>query len=63
MAEHRPVVTGFYEEKTNSIAYVVEDPTTKRCAIIDPVLDFDPACRGTHTSFADRIADFVRKRG
>jgi glyoxylase-like metal-dependent hydrolase (beta-lactamase superfamily II) len=56
------VVTGFYEEQTNSIAYVVEDPGTRRCAIIDPVLDFDPACRGTHTRFADRMVDFVRER-
>lgn len=63
MADPRPVVTGFYEEATSSIAYVVEDPATKRCAIVDPVLDFDPACRGTHTRFADRMVDFIRERG
>ncbi len=62
MADHRPVVTGFYEKETNSIAYVVADPATKRCAIIDPVLDFDRACRGTHTAFADRMAAFVREQ-
>ena len=63
MADARPVVTGFYEEETNSIAYVVADPATKRCALIDPVLDFDRACRGTHTQFADQMAAFVREQG
>lgn len=61
MADLRPVVTGFYEEETNSVAYVAADPATGRCALIDPVLNFDGACRGTHTQFADRIAAFVRK--
>ncbi len=59
MADPHPAVTGFYDKETNSIAYVVADPATKRCAIIDPVLDFDRACRGTHTAFADRMAAFV----
>lgn len=63
MADSCPVVTGFYEEETNSIAYVVADPATARCAIIDPVLGFDHACRGTNTGFADRMAAFVRDQG
>lgn len=63
MSSNRPTVTGFYHEDTNSIAYVAADPVTQRCAIIDPVLDFDRACRGTHTSFADRMATFVREQG
>ncbi len=62
-APGRPEVTGFYDEDTNSIAYVAADPATKRCAIVDPVLGFDRACRGTHTRFADRMAAFVRDRG
>ncbi len=52
MTNNRPVVNGFYLEETNSIAYVVTDPATKRCALIDPVLDFDRPCRGTHTQLA-----------
>jgi glyoxylase-like metal-dependent hydrolase (beta-lactamase superfamily II) len=60
MTEQRPAVTGFYHEETNSIAYVVVDPATKHCALIDPVLDFDRACRGTHTRFADKMVAFVR---
>ena len=63
MADQHPVVTGFYDPETSSIAYVVADPATGRCALIDPVLDFDHACRGTHTRFADRMATFVRDQG
>ncbi len=63
MADNQPVVTGFYDEETNSIAYVAADPATKRCALIDPVLNFDRACRGTHTAFADQMVAFVREQG
>src|SRR5215467_10385167 len=37
-----PDVTGFYDEATGSVQYVVADPVTRKSAIIDPVLDFDP---------------------
>ena len=63
MTNNRPEVTGFHDEETNSIAYVVADPATRRCALIDPVLDFDHACRGTHTRFAERMVSFVRDQG
>lgn len=63
MATASPLVTGFYDPETNSVAYVAADPETRRCALIDPVLDFDRACRGTHTAFADRMAAFVREQG
>lgn len=63
MTNGRPKVTGFYDEETNSIAYVVADPATRRCALIDPVLDFDHACRGIHTRFAERMVSFARDQG
>lgn len=34
-----PQVKGFYEPRTGSIQYVVTDPKTRRCAIIDPVYE------------------------
>ncbi|MDF2389004.1 hypothetical protein JMG10_46770, partial [Nostoc ellipsosporum NOK] len=37
----RPQVAGFYDKPTGAIQYVVADPATKRCAVIDPILDFD----------------------
>lgn len=56
----RPDVKGFYEPRTGSIQYVASDPATKRCAIIDPVLDFDEKSGATATEQADLILDYVR---
>ncbi len=63
MATASPLVTGFYDPETNSVAYVAADPETRCCALIDAVLNFDHACRGTYTAFADRMAAFVREQG
>jgi glyoxylase-like metal-dependent hydrolase (beta-lactamase superfamily II) len=55
----KPRVRGFYEPLTSSIQYVVSDPVTRRCAIIDPVLDFDEKSGSTATRSADEILDYV----
>ncbi len=55
-----PEVTGFYDQRTGSVQYVVADRDTGKCAIIDPVLDFDEKSGSTATRNADRILDFVR---
>ena len=39
---YEPLVTAFFEKRTCSIQYVVADSDTKQCALIDPVLDFEP---------------------
>lgn len=59
----KPEVTGFFDKRTFSIQYVVADPTTKKCAIVDPVLDFDEKSGATATRNADRILEFVRNQG
>ncbi|HYI03738.1 MAG TPA: MBL fold metallo-hydrolase, partial [Reyranella sp.] len=51
----RPTVKGFHEKRTGSVQYVVADAETKRCAIIDPVLDFDPKSGATATIQADEL--------
>lgn len=57
-----PFVTGFFDEATNTISYVVQEPGGPACAIIDTVLDIDYAAgRITHAS-ADKIIDFVREQ-
>lgn len=58
-----PDVTGFFDAQTNTISYVVADPATKACAIIDSVLDFDYPAGRTGTSAADAIIAFVRHQG
>lgn len=57
-----PEVTGFYEARTGSVQYVVADKRTKKCVIIDPVLDFDEKSGTTATFEADRILKFIYER-
>lgn len=59
----KPEVTGFYEPRTYSIQYVVADPETLRCAIIDPVLDYDEKSGATATTSADTILKFIADKG
>lgn len=55
-----PEVQYFFDETTNTFSYVVTDPLSKKCAIIDSVLDYDAASATTSTKNADRIVEFVR---
>jgi glyoxylase-like metal-dependent hydrolase (beta-lactamase superfamily II) len=58
-----PYVKGFYDARTFSIQYVVSDPETKKCVIIDPVLDFGEKSGATATKNADAILADVEQRG
>jgi len=58
-----PAVTAFFDEATFTVTYVVTDPGSARAAIVDPVLDFDPASGRTSTASADEVAGFVRDNG
>ena len=60
---HRPDVTAFFDEATNTVSYVAVDPATRKCALIDSVLDYDPAAGTTDRHSADRMIAFVRERG
>ncbi|MEO1491155.1 MAG: MBL fold metallo-hydrolase [Pseudomonadota bacterium] len=53
-------ITAFFDEPTNTASYVVKDPSSEACAIIDSVLDFDFSSGRTGTSAADRIIEFVK---
>ena len=59
----KPVVTAFFDEDTYTVSYIVADPSTKNCAIIDSVLDFDPASGRTSKISADKIIEHVRGNG
>ena len=58
-----PKVDGFFDPTTNSISYVVSDPDTRRAAVVDPVLDFDPASGRTATGSADKLIAAVERDG
>lgn len=62
-AVSKPDVKGFYEARTGSIQYVVSDPATKRCAIVDPVLDYDEKSGSIKTEQADKILGYVAAEG
>lgn len=57
----RPLVAGFFEKRTSSVQYVVADPETKQCAIVDPVLDFDPNSGATATRSADELLRHIER--
>lgn len=59
----QPDVRGFFDETTNTVSYVVADPATAVCAIVDSVLDFDAASGRTSTQSADRLIAEVTGRG
>ena len=56
-----PHVKAFFDEPTNTVSYVVREPEGKHCAIIDPVLDYDPKSGRTRTDSADTIINYVKE--
>ena len=59
----KPAVKAFYDNDTNTVTYVLKDPTSDTCAIIDPVLDYDAAAGRTSTASADRVLSYVEEHG
>lgn len=57
----QPEVFPFYEKATSTFSYIVKDPTSSACAIIDSVLDFDYASGNISYESADQIIEHVRK--
>ena len=59
----QPDVTGFFDPATNTISYVVRDPTSAHCAIIDSVMDIDYAAGRITQTHADAMIAHVRAQG
>ena len=59
----KPDVKAFFDEATFTISYVVSDPATKKAAIVDSVLDYDPKSGRTTTDSADAVITYVRGQG
>ena len=55
-----PIVQHFFDEPTNTFSYVVRDPDSQACAILDSVLDFDYAAGTTDVRSADEIIEYIR---
>lgn len=56
-----PEVTGFFDEATNTISYVVKDPASPACAVVDSVMDIDYAAGRITPDHADAIIAFIRE--
>ncbi|MFO1060531.1 MAG: MBL fold metallo-hydrolase [Dongiaceae bacterium] len=59
----RPEVTAFFDAPTNTISYIVRDPGSKACAVIDSVRDIDYAAGRISSRSADAIVADIRRRG
>ena len=57
----QPNVEAFFDPATFTYSYVVTDPESKRCAIVDSVLDYDPAAGRTSHHSADRLIEYVKR--
>ena len=58
-----PTIKAFFDERTNTISYLVADPATKRAAIVDPVLDYDHASGKASTNSTDAILNEAEALG
>lgn len=55
----RPEIEGFFDPDTYTVTYVVYDKASSEAAIVDSVLDYDPASGRTSFDSADRVFDFI----
>lgn len=58
-----PLIEAFYDTTTGTFTYVVFAAEGSACAVIDPVLDYDPTSGHTSTASAERVVDFVKAHG
>ena len=56
------MVEHFFDPATSTLSYLISDSETSQCAVIDSVLDFDPASGRTSTASADRIIDAITQK-
>jgi glyoxylase-like metal-dependent hydrolase (beta-lactamase superfamily II) len=59
----KPEVEAFFDPATNTISYIVKDPGSDACALVDTVMDFDYASGRLTFDSADRLIARVRERG
>ena len=59
----RPQVAAFFDTETNTISYVVRDPSSASCAVIDPVMDIDYAAGRIYFDSANRLIDHIERNG
>ncbi len=59
----KPDVSAHFDEATNTISYIVKDPSSDHCAIIDSVMDIDYAAGRITYDHADALINEIKQRG
>lgn len=59
----KPQVQAFFDEATNTISYIVKDPSSDSCAIVDSVMDIDYAAGRITYDHADELIAQIEKQG
>ena len=59
----KPKVEAFFDPDTNTISYVVKDPASSSCAVIDSVMDIDYASGRITYGHADAMIAHIRQHG
>ena len=59
----KPQVQAFFDEATNTISYIVKDPTSSACAIVDSVMDIDYAAGRITYDHADELIRQIEAQG
>ncbi|MBO9407866.1 MBL fold metallo-hydrolase [Shimia sp. R9_1] len=59
----KPEVQAFFDEATNTISYIVKDPSSKSCAIVDSVMDIDYAAGRITFDHADELIRQIETQG
>jgi glyoxylase-like metal-dependent hydrolase (beta-lactamase superfamily II) len=57
-----PEIAAFFDEDTFTVTYIVADPDTKQCAVIDSVLDYDANTGRTRTDSADKVITHIKEQ-
>ncbi|MDP0925945.1 MBL fold metallo-hydrolase [Paracoccus onubensis] len=57
----QPEVRGYFDSATNTISYIVKDPATDACAIVDSVMDIDYAAGRITYEHADRLIEEISR--
>ncbi len=57
-----PEVIAFFDEPTNTFTYVVKDPASNACAVVDSVMEIDYAAGRLSLNGADKVIDYIRSQ-
>lgn len=61
--DQHPDVTAFFDAQSNTISYLIKDPASTACAVVDAVMQFDYASGRLSYDSADEIIAAIKAQG